>query len=129
MANARQIFTHADGYLTPADIVVNPLPMFHSFGLTAGTLMPIIAGMPVILYPSPLHYREIPKLIHDTKATVLFATDTFLAGYAKASKPGDFNSLRFVIAGAERVKDQTRALWSKTMRSSSKGMAPPNARP
>ena len=114
VANARQIFAHGNGHLTPADIVVNPLPMFHSFGLTAGTLMPIIAGMPVILYPSPLHYREIPKLIHDTKATVLFATDTFLAGYAKAAKAGDFNSLRFVIAGAERVKDQTRALWAAT---------------
>jgi acyl-[acyl-carrier-protein]-phospholipid O-acyltransferase / long-chain-fatty-acid--[acyl-carrier-protein] ligase len=114
VANARQIFTHGDGHLTPDDTVVNPLPMFHSFGLTAGTLMPILSGMTVILYPSPLHYREIPKLVRDQRATLLFATDTFLAGYAKAAKPGDFDSIRFVIAGAERVKESTRALWSGT---------------
>jgi acyl-[acyl-carrier-protein]-phospholipid O-acyltransferase / long-chain-fatty-acid--[acyl-carrier-protein] ligase len=114
VSNARQIFAHADGHLSPADTVLNPLPMFHSFGLTAGTLMPIFNGMPVILYPSPLHYREIPKLIREARPTVLFATDTFMAGYAKAAKPGDLDSLRFVIAGAERVKDSTRALWSGT---------------
>ena len=51
VVNARQIFAHAAGHLTAADSVLNPLPMFHSFGLTAGTLMPILNGMPVILYP------------------------------------------------------------------------------
>ncbi len=112
VANARQIFAHADGHLKPTDTVLNPLPMFHSFGLTAGTLMPLFNGMPVILYPSPLHYREIPKLIREARPTVLFATDTFMAGYAKAAKPGDLDSLRFVVAGAERVKDATRALWA-----------------
>ena len=114
VSNACQIFAHADGVLSSTDHVLNPLPMFHSFGLTAGTLMPILNGMQVTLYPSPLHYREIPALVRNVKATLLFATDTFLAGYAKAASPGDFDSLRFVIAGAERVKDSTRALWSKT---------------
>ena len=114
VSNARQIFAHADGHLTTADTVLNPLPMFHSFGLTAGTLMPILSGMAVTLYPSPLHYREIPKLAGEEKTTVLFATDTFLAGYAKAAKPGDFDSIRYVVAGAERVKEATRALWADT---------------
>ncbi len=114
VANARQIFTHADGALTPADTVLNPLPMFHSFGLTAGTFMPLLSGMTVILYPSPLHYREIPRLIREAKVTVLFATDTFLTGYAKAAAPGDLDTLRYVIAGAEKVKDATRALWANT---------------
>jgi acyl-[acyl-carrier-protein]-phospholipid O-acyltransferase / long-chain-fatty-acid--[acyl-carrier-protein] ligase len=114
VSNARQIFAHGTGHLSAADHVVNPLPMFHSFGLTAGTLMPILNGMSVTLYPSPLHYREIPKLVRDEQATVLFATDTFLAGYAKAAKPGDLDSVRFVIAGAERVKDASRALWAHT---------------
>jgi acyl-[acyl-carrier-protein]-phospholipid O-acyltransferase/long-chain-fatty-acid--[acyl-carrier-protein] ligase len=114
VSNARQIFTHGDGHLKTSDHVVNPLPMFHSFGLTAATLMPILNGMSVTLYPSPLHYREIPRLIHDVKATILFATDTFMSGYAKAARPEDFESLRFIIAGAERVKDSTRALWSQT---------------
>jgi len=114
VANCQQIFARAEGHFTPAMSVLNPLPMFHSFGLTAGTLMPILNGMPVILYPSPLHYREIPRLIAAKKPAVLFATDTFAAGYARAAKPGDFDSLRFVVAGAERVKETTRALWAET---------------
>ncbi|MBU1210002.1 MAG: AMP-binding protein, partial [Alphaproteobacteria bacterium] len=113
VANARQMFAHADGAFTAADIVINPLPMFHSFGLTAGTIMPLVSGMQVVLYPTPLHYRQIPKLVRDKKATVLFATDTFLLGYARAADPGDLASLRFVVAGAERVKDQTRKLWQQ----------------
>lgn len=114
IANAAQIFTHAGGILTPKDIALNPLPMFHSFGLTAGTLMPLLNGMKVVLYPSPLHYRQVPKLARDTKATLLLATDTFLQGYARAADDGDLASIRHVVAGAERIKDQTRALWGKT---------------
>ncbi len=114
VANARQIFQHARHVLSPADIAMNPLPMFHSFGLTAGTLMPLLNGLKVVLYPSPLHYRQVPKLIAATKATLLFATDTFLQGYARAAAPSDLASIRYVVAGAERVKDATRLLWQKT---------------
>lgn len=113
LANANQIFQHAAGMLTPDDIVINPLPMFHSFGLTAATLMPVLNGMKVVLYPSPLHYKEIPKLIKKTKSTVVFATDTFLQGYGRSAQDDDLQSVRFVIAGAERVKEQTRVRWNK----------------
>lgn len=112
LANSGQIFAHANGYLSSGDTVVNPLPLFHSFGLTAATLMPLFNGMRIVLYPSPLHYKQIPKLIRRTKASVLFATDTFLQGYARAAEPGDLSTLRFVVAGAERVKEATRRLWS-----------------
>ncbi|MFM9943014.1 MAG: AMP-binding protein [Hyphomicrobiaceae bacterium] len=113
VANARQIFAHATGALTHDDVVLNPLPMFHSFGLTAATLMPLINGMKVVLYPSPLHYKQVPQLIAATKATVLFSTDTFLQGYARAADPESLASIRYVIAGAERVKEQTREMWSR----------------
>ncbi|MCH9806793.1 MAG: AMP-binding protein [Alphaproteobacteria bacterium] len=111
VANSQQMFEHADGALSASDIVFNPLPMFHSFGLTAGTIMPLLNGMHVCLYPTPLHYRQIPKLIGEKKATVLFATDTFLVGYARAAEGDDLASMRFVVAGAERVKERTRKLW------------------
>jgi acyl-[acyl-carrier-protein]-phospholipid O-acyltransferase / long-chain-fatty-acid--[acyl-carrier-protein] ligase len=113
VANARQIFTHAKGMLSPADTVLNPLPMFHSFGLTAATLMPLLSGMRTVLYPSPLHYKEVPALVGKTAATVLFATDTFMQGYARAAAEGDLKTVRYVVAGAERVKDQTRAMWDR----------------
>jgi acyl-[acyl-carrier-protein]-phospholipid O-acyltransferase / long-chain-fatty-acid--[acyl-carrier-protein] ligase len=114
VANARQIFAHANGMLHSDDVVMNPLPMFHSFGLTAATVMPLLNGMKVVLYPSPLHYKQVPQLIKATRSTVLFATDTFLQGYARAAETGELSSIRYVVAGAERVKDATRAMWDKT---------------
>jgi acyl-[acyl-carrier-protein]-phospholipid O-acyltransferase/long-chain-fatty-acid--[acyl-carrier-protein] ligase len=113
VANVRQIQQHTSGVLSPADVMMNPLPMFHSYGLTAGTLMPLLCGIKCVLYPSPLHYKQIPKLIADTKATVMVATDTFLQGYGRAAEAGDLASMRLVIAGAERVKEATREMWAK----------------
>jgi acyl-[acyl-carrier-protein]-phospholipid O-acyltransferase / long-chain-fatty-acid--[acyl-carrier-protein] ligase len=111
LANSRQIAAHGAGFLKDEDIIFNPLPVFHSYGLTAGLMMGLMTGRKVVLYPSPLHYREIPRLIGKVKATVLFGTDTFLAGYARAAEKDDLASIRYVITGAERVKDETRRMW------------------
>ncbi|WP_112664504.1 AMP-binding protein [Microvirga flavescens] len=113
VANALQVKAHAGDVLRPADVFFNPLPVFHSFGLTAGLLTPVLNGMKTVLYPSPLHYRQIPKLIGGTQATIVLATDTFLQGYARAADGNDLASVRYVIAGAERVKDETRRLWDR----------------
>jgi len=113
VANTQQIFEFADSALRPGDIFLNPLPMFHAFGLTGGMLLPLFNGMKTVLYPSPLHYRQVAKLIGSAKATILLATDTFLQGYARAARPEDLASIRYIVAGAERVKDVTRELWSK----------------
>ncbi|RDJ27404.1 2-acylglycerophosphoethanolamine acyltransferase [Bosea caraganae] len=112
VSNARQVFALADGILSEHDIFMNPLPAFHSFGLTAGMLVPLFHGMKVVLYPSPLHYKQVPKLIRDTGCTFLLSTDTFLQGYARAADPDDLKSVRYVVAGAERVKPQTREMWA-----------------
>jgi acyl-[acyl-carrier-protein]-phospholipid O-acyltransferase/long-chain-fatty-acid--[acyl-carrier-protein] ligase len=111
LANSRQIAAAGHDILRTEDIVFNPLPVFHSYGLTAGFLMGVLNGMKVVLYPSPLHYREVPRLIGKTKATILFGTDTFLVGYARAAAPEDLKTVRYVITGAERVKEETRRLW------------------
>jgi len=113
VANAYQVKALAGDVLKDDDVFFNPLPIFHSFGLTAGLLTAVLNGMKSVLYPSPLHYRQIPKLVAGTRATVMLATDTFLQGYARAAGEDDLASVRFVIAGAERVKEETRKLWSR----------------
>jgi len=109
LANAAQCLARiaADG----EDKVFNVLPVFHSFGLTGGMIMPLMGGIPVYLYPSPLHYRIVPELIYGTNSTILFGTDTFLSGYARTAHPYDFHNIRLIMAGAEAVKDRTRQVY------------------
>lgn len=109
LANATQAAASVD--FNPTDKVFNVLPVFHSFGLTAGTILPLISGVPTFLYPSPLHYRIIPELIYSSNATILFGTDTFLNGYARVAHGYDFRSVRYCFAGAEPVRASTRTLY------------------
>ncbi len=110
LANSHQLVAKLD--LNASDRLLNCLPLFHSFGLTVGTLTPLLSGMFTFLYPSPLHYRIIPEVAYDINATILFGTNTFLGGYAKHAHPYDFYSVRFVFAGAERLMPDTRKVWS-----------------
>lgn len=109
LANRHQLASVVD--ISPKDIVFNALPVFHSFGLTGGVLLPLLAGVRTFLYPSPLHYRTVPEMVYGINATILFGTDTFLAGYARVADSYDFYSVRYVFAGAERVKPETRRVW------------------
>lgn len=114
LSNAFQISAHASDALMLDDVVMNPLPMFHSFGLTAAGLMPVLRGLRTVLYPSPLHFKQVTALIASAKCTVVFGTDTFMQGYARSAGEGELDGVRVAICGAERVKDATRALWSRS---------------
>ena len=94
------------------DIVLNFLPMFHSFGFTVGTLLPIINGMKTFFYPTPLHFSVIPEIAYETHATIMFGTNTFLAAYAKKAHAYDFYNMRYVVAGAEKLQESTRQVWA-----------------
>jgi acyl-[acyl-carrier-protein]-phospholipid O-acyltransferase/long-chain-fatty-acid--[acyl-carrier-protein] ligase len=108
VSNCRQIDQHI-----PLDtnwVFFNPLPIFHCFGLTGGALLPILTGLKAFQYPSPLHIKQIPALVKDTKANVLFATDTFLNQYARSAEPDELSGLTFVVLGAEKVREETHNL-------------------
>ncbi|MDQ8029836.1 MAG: AMP-binding protein [Brevundimonas sp.] len=110
VANCRQVAQHID--LKPEWVMFNPLPTFHCFGLTGGVLLPLLQGMKAFQYPSPLHAKQIVELLPQVKASILFATDTFLNQYARVAGPDDFSTLQFVVAGAERVRDETHHLFN-----------------
>ena len=101
--------------INTTDTVFNALPMFHSFGLTVGTLFPLLEGAKLFLYPSPLHYRIVAEIVYEIGATIMFGTDTFFRGYAKIAHPFDFHNVRFMFGGAEAVKPDTRNMWMERL--------------
>ncbi|WP_127584291.1 AMP-binding protein [Paenibacillus koleovorans] len=108
-ANIQQVRAMID--FTQRDYFFNALPMFHSFGLTVGTLLPVLTGAKVFLYPSPLHYKEIPEMSYEKKVTAIFGTSTFLSHYGKHAHPYDFFNVRYAAAGAEKLREEVRELW------------------
>jgi len=95
------------------DVILNALPMFHSFGLTVGTILPLLHGVKTFFYPSPLHYRIIPEVAYDLQATAILGTDTFLYGYGRMAHAYDFFPIRFAVVGGEKLKARTAELWIK----------------
>ncbi len=108
LSNVAQVSAHIA--LDPNWVWFNPLPAFHSFGLTGGVLLPLIEGLRAFQYPSPLHSKIIPGLVRDTKASVLLSTDTFVNQYARSSQADDLSALEFIVCGAERVRPETHEL-------------------
>jgi acyl-[acyl-carrier-protein]-phospholipid O-acyltransferase/long-chain-fatty-acid--[acyl-carrier-protein] ligase len=111
IANCGQVGSVID--FNPSDRVMNAMPMFHSFGLTGGTILPLLFGVRTFFYPSPLHYKIVPDLIYDTNATIIFGTDTFMTGWARFAHPYDFYAVRYAFAGAEKIRDETRRQFSE----------------
>lgn len=95
------------------DVVMNSLPLFHAFGLTVTSLMPMAEGFPCVCQPDPTNAAAIGKLVARHRATLLCATSTFLRLYIRDKKllPLMFKSLRLVVAGAERLAPEVRAAF------------------
>jgi acyl-[acyl-carrier-protein]-phospholipid O-acyltransferase/long-chain-fatty-acid--[acyl-carrier-protein] ligase len=109
LANMTQLRSVID--FGPDDKFFSALPLYHIFGLVACSLMPLMTGTRLFLYVSPLHYRAIPSLVKACRATYLFGTSTFLSHYARQAREGDFQSLRKVICGGEKLNAEVARLW------------------
>jgi acyl-[acyl-carrier-protein]-phospholipid O-acyltransferase/long-chain-fatty-acid--[acyl-carrier-protein] ligase len=111
LADLRQIFVAAD--LRDDDRFFNALPFFHSFGLVGGIVAPLVRGCYVFNYPSPLHYRIVPTVVYEKNCTILLGTNTFLNGYARKAHPYDLQTVRYLVAGAEKVQAATLDTYAR----------------
>lgn len=111
LANVAQLRAVID--FGPDDKYFNALPMYHTYGLTACTIMPLLTGTKLFLYTTPLHYRVIPELAYTRDCTYMFGTSTFLGHYAKQAHPYDFYRARVVISGGEKLHPEVAQAWAE----------------
>ncbi len=97
--------------LRRSDKILGILPFFHSFGFTVTLWLPPVIGIGVVFYPNPLDAKIIGALVRKYRVTFMVATPTFLQTYARRIAPEEFGSLRFVLAGAEKLPDRTSQLF------------------
>jgi acyl-[acyl-carrier-protein]-phospholipid O-acyltransferase/long-chain-fatty-acid--[acyl-carrier-protein] ligase len=90
---------------TPADRIMGVLPLFHSFGFTGTLWLPLIAGFGAVYHPNPTDSRIIGETVKKYGATLFISTPTFYAGYMRRCSAEEFASLRYVIAGAEKLRE------------------------
>jgi acyl-[acyl-carrier-protein]-phospholipid O-acyltransferase / long-chain-fatty-acid--[acyl-carrier-protein] ligase len=92
------------------DVILNALPTFHAFGLTVTTFLPLVEGVPMVCQPDPTDARTIGRLVAQYQVTILLGTSTFLRIYTRSRKvhPLMFQSVRLVVAGAERLTPEVR---------------------
>ncbi len=94
--------------LSKDDIILANLPLFHVFGFTVTFFLPLILGGTSVAIANPLDYQMIVDSIKKYKATLVVATPTFLHGYLKKSSPDDFASVKYLMAGADKLTSQIR---------------------
>ena len=93
-------------FLRADDRIMGILPFFHSFGFTGTLCLPAATGIGVVFHPNPLDSRVIGALVNKHAVTMLLATPTFLNAYTRRVEPEQFGSLRFVMAGAEKLPER-----------------------
>ena len=111
LGNLQQV---ADCGLLPAqETLLACLPIFHSFGFTVTMWYPLVTGLRVVTVPSPLETQRIASAVREEQATVVFGTPTFFRGYLRRIKREDFQSVKYVVAGAEKTPEGLTEDWEK----------------
>lgn len=113
LANINQMEKHAS--VTKEDKILNPLPLFHSFGLTIGAIMPFALGIRSFLFPSPLLAKKIVERIKEEQSTLFVATNSFYELYSKFATKENMGSLRIAVAGAEKLKQPLKDFYKENI--------------
>ena len=111
LANVNQFGCRID--LDCDDRVLGCLPLFHSFGATVTMWYPVIQGVTLVTYPSPLEISKLAELIEKYRISLLISTPTFLRGYLRKAKPEQMESLKLVVTGAEKLPSKVADAFEK----------------
>ena len=110
MLTHRNILSNVDAIgqlfeLTSTDVLLGVLPFFHSFGFTGTIWLPAVSGFGVVYHPNPMDAKAIGDLAAEYNATIIISTPTFCSSYVRKCDREQFQSLRFAIVGAERLRE------------------------
>ena len=95
------------------DVILANLVFYHVFGLTVNLWVPFWYGMTMVTYANPLDFQTVSKIARDEKPTIMVGTPSFYWGYLQKSEPGDFKSLRLMVAGADKCPEALREGYMK----------------
>jgi acyl-[acyl-carrier-protein]-phospholipid O-acyltransferase/long-chain-fatty-acid--[acyl-carrier-protein] ligase len=96
-----------------SDIILANLVFFHVFGLTVNLWVSFYYGMTMVSYANPLDFQTISTIAREEKPTIMVGTPSFFWGYLQKSEPGDFKTLRIMVAGADKCPDALREGYMK----------------
>ena len=96
-----------------SDILLANLVFYHVFGLTVNLWVTFYYGMTMVAYANPLDFQKVSNIARDEKPTIMVGTPSFFWGYLQKSEPGDFKSLRLMVAGADKCPDALREGYMK----------------
>lgn len=99
--------------LTGKDGVLGILPFFHSFGFTGTLWLPLLSGIKAVYHPNPMDSGTVGDLVQRERATILMSTPTFLLGYIRKCEREQFASLRYVVVGAEKLKERIASAFQE----------------
>jgi len=91
------------------DVLLANLVFFHIFGLTVNLWLAMSRGLTMITYANPTEFQTICNIAREERPTMMVGTPSFFRGYLQKSEPGDFSSLRLMVAGADKCPDDLRA--------------------
>ena len=95
------------------DVILSPLPLFHSFGLVPGMWLGLTHGLSLAAHPDPTDGATIGKLAQELGVTFIISTPTFVRGWMRRIEPEQFKTVRLAVVGAERCPTELKTAFKE----------------